>query len=219
MPVTTSLFATFPDQPADGTLAGLLPPQRQHAGAAVAVLVSLVVLVAWFSPQLLRPSVWNGSGGGILTTFTTSGSEVLTTTLTNTESWTPFTVVEVEDVPGARVVDAWLVTGVGVRAAARGITGTPATAEDYLASVLSDPAGAHLPQRVRTGGAAALLVLWAVDDYTALEQDIEPVIVLRNVVGARTTDTLPSFTAPDPSVLDTLDSPDAVNTSGVCSST
>ncbi|GAA1434459.1 hypothetical protein GCM10009616_28960 [Microlunatus lacustris] len=201
MPLTTNPAGSPPDPRADDTLEALLPPRRRRAGATVAVLAVFVLLVAWFSPQLLRPSIWSGNGGGALTTFTTPGPQVLTTTLTDTESWTPFTLVEIEDVPGARVIDAWLVTGADARAAERGVAGTPATVEDYLARVLRAPGDAQLPQRLTSDGPAALLVLWAIESCAALEQGAEPVAVLHNVVGATTTDTLPSFTAPDRDLL------------------
>lgn len=128
-------------------------------------------------------------------------------TQTETESWTPFTLTEIADVPGARVIDAWLVTGAGARTATLGFAGETATVDEHLATVLETPADARLPQRVTSDGPAALLVLWQIDDCTALERDIDPVATLRNVIGATTTDALPYFTAPDPSFFTTQDPP------------
>lgn len=171
------------------------------------MLAVLVLLVAWFSPQLLRPSIWDGNGGGTATSFAGAEPQVLTTTVMDTESWLPFTVVGVGDVPGARVLGAWLVTGPDARTAERGVAGSPASAEDHLAEVLASPADAQLPRRVTSGGPTALLVLWAVDDCGALQADAEPVVTLRNVVGAGLTDRLPDFSAPRPDLV-AVEAPD-----------
>lgn len=216
MPLTTGLAGSPSDPRPDDTLEGLLPPRRSRTGAAVAVLAVLVLLGAWFSPQLLRPSIWSGSGGGALTTFTTPGPQVLTTTVTDTESWLPFTVQEVRDVPGARVVDAWLVTGAEARTAERGVVGTPSTVQDYLAEVLQAPEDAHLPRRVPSGAPVALLVLWEIEDCGALEQNAEPVATLRNAIGATSNNTLPSFAAPDPGLLAAPQAPNADADIDVC---
>ncbi len=216
MNLTTRPASPPSGPPPDDTLEGLLPPRRRRTGAAVAVLAVLLLLVAWLSPQLLRPSIWSGNGGGALTTFTNPGPQVLTTTVTDTESWLPFTVQEVGDVPGARVVDAWLVTGAEARAAERGFGVTPATVEDYLAEVLQAPQEARLPRRVPSGAPVALLVLWEIEDCGALEQNAEPVATLRNAIGATTNDTLPSFAAPDPGLLAAPQAPNADADIDVC---
>ncbi|WP_344554315.1 hypothetical protein [Pseudokineococcus marinus] len=193
--MTSSRDGSAPD--GAGSLEQLLPPRRRGAGATVAVVAVAVLLAAWASPQLLRPSVWDGTGAGVVATFTDAPSRVLTTTLTDTESWTPFTVVDVEDVPGARVVDAWLLTGADAEVAGRGVAEAPTTLDDHLGRVLPASGAGHLPQRLASGGPVALLVLWDVEDCGALVEGTEPVAELRNVVGARTTDTLADFSAPD----------------------
>lgn len=195
MSVTTPRAGKPEDPRADDALEALLPPRRR-TGAVVPAVAVLVLVLAWFSPQLLRPSVWDGSGGGRSTTFGPAGSQLLTTTVTSTDSWLPFTVERVGDVPGARVVGAWLVTGPDAVTAERGVEGSLVSADGYVAQVVSSPSGAQLPRRMAAGGPAALLVLWEVEDCDALQPEVEAVVTLRNVLGVTVVDTLPSFSAP-----------------------
>src|SRR4051794_1489789 len=122
--------ATVP-APADPTLATLVPrPSPWRNVLLVAVAFAALVTV----PVLVNPSIVPGSTGGGSNAFPES-RQVLTFLQVETAGPLPVTVLDVDDVPGATVVDAWLL---GADAMSTGAPGTPADGAAYVAAIDPD---------------------------------------------------------------------------------
>ena len=102
----------------------------------------------------------------------------------------------VQDVPGAHVVDAWAVdddrwggdTQAGVAVATVPAQSQGMSARDYVASLGVTDAD-RLPRELVPDGDATLVVLWQIDDCTALTGQA-PTVVAANRWGATGSDSL-----------------------------
>ncbi|MGC5165513.1 hypothetical protein [Luteimicrobium sp. DT211] len=146
-------------------LADLVPrTSRRRRVAAVIVVVALLV-AAWFSPELVRPrlvdmddAAWAPEPGAIVETTVGAGAE----------AWPWLALDGVDDVPGARVVDA---------------------------SIEDETTGTPL-DRIRSGDDAVLVVRWQVTDCDALSRRVRPAAHLRGALGTTTTQRLPAMAGP-----------------------
>ncbi|GIG30366.1 hypothetical protein [Cellulomonas marina] len=204
------MTTTSPHSAADPALDALVPHGRRwHAVAGGAAVVALLG-AAWASPAVLRPSLDGGSSGsgGVFVPLT--DDEVLVLTLVTPDAAAPFTLEAVGDVPGAHVVEAWLVTGDAVDGLSSSVgapTDGPVDAATALAAV-PDLAAAALPVRVPAQpGEVGLLVRWAVDDCAALtaagpaDPATPPELRLRTVIGTRVERPAPDLAALDAGLL------------------
>jgi hypothetical protein len=156
-----------PDEPADPTLATLVP-RRSRLRDAVAVTAGvLVVLLALASATVLRPGFEGGWAGGARQI---DGTERLDTMYWRVPTgWTTVTLVGVDDVPGARVEGAWLLPADGT-------------------SLPDDPAreGDPLPASAAPGTEVQVVVRWRVTECERAA-GATPVVHLRSALGLRST--------------------------------
>lgn len=190
---------TEPALPAD--LAPLMPRRSPLRNAALVVLGVLVLVGAWLSPALLRPSLTGSSGGGWAVELPESDT-LLTVTQLRPEAWPHATVIGIEAVPGAAPLAAWVFlepttpTGSGTPTAT-----TPHRLLEENYPGLAFPAEGNLPARVHRSSAGAsfddgglvLAIAWEVTDCSALVSDDgissgteedEPRAVVRSALGS-----------------------------------
>lgn len=159
---------------ADPTVGTLLPARSTARNVALAAAAVLVLVGAWWSPALLRPTIapWNGGVWGVTPV---DRSIVATSTVWRTES-PGITVVRVRDVPGARVAGAWLTNG----PEGPGGPGPTEKVGEYVASLGAEP----LPAGLAGNSGRQLIVAWEITDCTLLREDVGPTLELRSAVGA-----------------------------------
>lgn len=151
--------------------------------AAIALLV-----VVWWSPNVLRPSLGsagiNGWSGSSTATVDTPVPAVLAQSPMVADGWRSVEIVEVEAVSGAQVAGAWVVP----------IPGSPgdgmfeAQSEQFTSTLdfarhVFDVAGIDeampLPRRVDVGEPFHLVVLWEVTDCAALDRTFSSEVSVR----------------------------------------
>lgn len=163
--------------PPDPTVAALLPARSTGRNLVLAVAAVAVLAGAWWSPVLLRPEVESLANG----TWTVSGpdGDVVAVGEITAREGPSATVVDVSDVPGARVVAAWLAPERDL--ATEWPTDVPAA--DVARNLGAEP----LPARVDGGRDALLVVHWLITDCSALSDDVGPELTLRGTLGTTTT--------------------------------
>lgn len=151
--------------PHDPTLDALVPRRSSWRNWALVIVAVAVLAVAWWSPTLLRPdmSTIPGAGGG--TSYLTPSSGILNYVPVTVDAWPHADVVSVGDVPGLRLVGAWLVTDPVVdqlRTPEReaGESDLDYVRRAYPGLVLDDSTA--LPQRFDEGSRTDLVTLWEV---------------------------------------------------------
>jgi len=171
----------------DPSLASLVP-QPSTLRNVVLVVGALTALAALaLTPWLGHPTAVpiDSRGGAALL----AGGAITSVDLDPSAA---VTLVRVDDVPGAHVVDAWV-----VRDNHDGTARLPdPDLADTAAGVTLGSSYDALPAHVTAHENAALLVRWTIDDCTALDEGAEPALVLRNVVGLSSMQTLPSWLGP-----------------------
>lgn len=179
--------ASVPTTPTDPELARLVPHQSPRATTALTAVAALVLLAAWFSP-VLRPSVVGSSSEGV-GVGVSSSRQVLTRMALSPQGWPSFTVESVSDVPGARVLGAWLAPHEG-----ENVPGFTVT-EDVSAALV-ELEDARLPQRIRPSASVQLVIAWQITDCTALDDGGDLTVMLRSAFGQQRTEQLPDWMAP-----------------------
>jgi len=170
----------------DPTLAALVPAPTRTRNALLTTAAAVVLVAAWFSPQLLRPTL-DGTTDGVVdvgsggTTAVPGTHRLATAVVLDPRAVGPLTVVAVDDVPGARVVGAWVHGGDLTDASAL------LTWADAPSGSPEGRAGA-LPAAVGEGD--QLEVLWQVDDCAAFDAAATVTVHLRSVLGMTTTNEL-----------------------------
>jgi len=152
-------------------LDGLLPQRSRWRTLVVVVAIGLAVALTWTLPPWLHPQLPASGGGGssawqgapfVLTFFQPDGDQ------------SPVTVRGVDDIPGARVVGAWVTTpltpggdfNMAWQAATSGMA-VPSDAAVVIEALRAAGApldGCGLPQRLASGD--RLWVLWQITDCT-----------------------------------------------------
>lgn len=162
----------------DPTLDALVPRGSAARSAAFVALGLALLAGLWFLPPLLRPDVVGHSAGGSAGWFAGDRRVVFFETL-HPQGPGEIRVLGVEDVPGARVVDAWVLDGdhfVPPDAIHPGPAGEPQSASDYLAvGVPAADESTHLPRWIAAGRTATLVVLWEIRDCGALSGELPSV--------------------------------------------
>lgn len=158
----------------DPTVGTLLPARSTGRNAALAAAAVLALVGAWWSPQLLRPTIapWSGGTWGVAPA---DGTVVATSEVWRTES-PGITLVRVRDMPGARVLGAWLTAGLDEA----GGPGPTEKVGEFIANLGAEP----LPGGLAGGTGATLVVAWEITDCTLLREDVGPTLELRSAVGA-----------------------------------
>lgn len=183
---------TTPGSTADPQVLGLVPAPRRRTVALTAALTALLLVGAWWSTAPVPRLTDAHSGGGAADDL--GDGRVLVGVVLERGGVGPVDVLGVDDVPGARVLGAWLET---TPAGAPdddpfgpGGPGTPAPG-----SPLGD--AQPLPARSEAGDGGWLVVLWDVDDCAALqEQAVAPVARIRTAVGLAIDTPLPDLASP-----------------------
>ena len=173
----------------DPTLEALVPRGSAWRNTVLVVLGLALLAAAWFLPPVARPSIGTASGAS-WREFAAARQVVLVAGL---EPRTPagLQVRAVEDVPGAHVVAAWA-TDDRLEAVEDAAAATPEgrglSASDYAAALGVTDAD-RLPRTVAPDGDATLVVLWQLDDCTALTGQA-PVVVAGSRWGVTAHDSL-----------------------------
>ncbi len=175
----------------DPTLEALVPRGSWRRNVVLVVLGLALLAAAWFLPPLLRPGIGNGPGGS-WQELDAAGQVVLVAGVEPT-TWGGTRVLSVDGLPGAHVVDAWAVDAdlwggdpqAGVAVAPEPARSPGMSARDYVAS-LGVTDAERLPRAVASDGDATLVVLWQIDDCTALTGQ-EVSLTVANRWGARRT--------------------------------
>lgn len=186
---TGAELATDGEQaPADPTVESLLPERSTGRNVALAAAGVLLLVAAWWSPAVLRPTVESVASGSWGVEGTDRG--VLATGQVVLHDGPAAMVTAVSDVPGARVVGAWLAEW-DATTAPRAATGTAREVAESLAGP-----DAALPALLGSGDDAALVVLWEVTDCAALVEGVEPEASVRGALGTTTTVALDALLGP-----------------------
>lgn len=164
----------------DPTLQALVPRGSWLRSGSLVVTALLLLVSAWFLPGLLQPRLLGATGGGA-SVVVGPGKRVVATALLQPHGLGGVRVTAIDPVPGAHVVDAWVVDG--WRDPWTGTTTTP-TADATLAALGAGPA-AQVPLTVPSGESATLVMLWQVDDCAALTAD-GPVVHVASPWATRT---------------------------------
>lgn len=151
---------------ADPTIEALVPRGSVVRSASLVVIALMVIVAAWVLPPVLRPAVLGANGAGEAAPVT-PGRRVVTTALLQPQGLGGVRINRVDAVPGVHLVDAWVVDGWRT-------TGSPPAAfragDDVLAALGVGPE-ARVPVHVPSGREATLVMLWQVDDCSALTDD------------------------------------------------
>lgn len=163
---------------ADPTLTALVPRPAPARTAAFVALAVAALVAAWFAPAVLRPTLGGDYANG---TWYVSQGLVVGTLDVDPQAWPSAELVAVEDVPGARVVDAWIVPRSDHEVPE---AGGGADAVDELAAVHGAAAleAGRVPVRL-DGDVARLVVVWDVEDCALLTDAVRPEVVLRTSLG------------------------------------
>ena len=161
---------------ADPTLESLVPRGSWPRSAGLVLLALVLLGAAWFAPPLLQPGVLGTSGGGSSMTVG-PGIRVISTETLQPHGPGDVRITGVDSVPGAHVVDAWVLDGEHSVPPFE----TSPTAADALAAIGVGPQ-THQPRAVPSGRTATLVVLWQVDDCAALT-DKGPMVRVATLVG------------------------------------
>lgn len=182
--------------PAD--LAPLAPRRSPLRNVALGLLAALVLVGAWFSPALLRPSLTGSSGGGWSVELPESRT-LLTVSQLDPDPWPHASVTGVEALPGATPEAAWIFTELAPAMTQPAAT----TPHEYLAEAypgVAFPAGGNLPARVHStdpdgtveDGQLMIAIAWRIDEcdlvhdpdspYADREDQVQA--VMRNALGA-----------------------------------
>ncbi|GAA4622551.1 hypothetical protein [Cellulomonas oligotrophica] len=183
---------TTPGATADPQVLGLVPAPRRRTALVTGVLAALLLAGAWWSTAPVpRLTADDGAAGAV---HDLGDGRVLVGVVLERGGVGPVELLDVEDVPGARVLGAWLeatpADSPGESVFGRGGPGTP---------VPGAPLGeaAALPARSEAGDGGWLVVLWDVDDCTTLlERAVAPVARVRTVAGITIDAPLPELASP-----------------------
>ncbi|GCD18890.1 hypothetical protein CTKZ_04520 [Cellulomonas algicola] len=197
--MTADGTTTDPDGPLavadDPDVDGLVPRPRRSAALAVGALVVAVLVGGWASAGA-RPSVVDPSGAAGGAARELGGDQVLVGVDLVPGGVGRLTVESVGDVPGARVLGAWVAPATaqpGVGSSTGGIF-----VEDGPVPVPGEPFADAVPLPARVPGDAdsSLVVLWDVTDCAVVQRLVEgPQVRLRTLVGP-VTEHLPALAAP-----------------------
>jgi hypothetical protein len=147
---------------ADPTLAALVPRRSPLRNTVLTGIAVLVLVAAWTSPAVIRPAIDPSYGGGLGVV----GDQVITWRSVEVRSWFGATLEHVEDVPGARVLDAWLVDGDEWIGPDPRTTATDHDdASSYVRAVVGSDrlADRTLPRRTDVDTEQFLVIVWDVD--------------------------------------------------------
>jgi hypothetical protein len=188
-----------PTVASDPTLSTLIPRRSTRRNLLLACAATVLLVGAWTSPQVLRPSVISHSTSGSSTPLARR-HQVLTTVELTPDGWPSVGAQSVGDLPGARVAGAWVLAG---RAAQSQVAADPAdyiTGPDYLRASFPHAdlgAASRLPQRLYRGESAQLVILWEITDCGRLIRGQRPQIELTSVLGTSTREQLPDYVGPE----------------------
>jgi hypothetical protein len=181
------------------TLSTLIPQPSIRRNLILASATLLLLVGAWTSPQVLRPSDVSGHSGGGGSTSLARQRQVLTTVQLTPDGWPNMGLQSVDDVTGARVAGAWVLPE---RLAQSQVETNPAdyaSGLDYLrASFPHNDFGvtSRLPHRLELGESAQLLILWDIADCTVLARGKPPRAELVSILGIHTREQLPDWASP-----------------------
>ena len=178
---------------ADPDVLALAPPTRRRSVLAATAVAALALGAAWSSAEL-RPALVHGSSAAGAAEELTDG-RVLTGLQLRARSIGPLEVVGVDDVPGARVLGAWVApASPGPDRAPDGLfDGDPVRPEPGSALGAAQPVPAAVPD----GDDAWLVVLWEVTDCDRAQSAVDgPVAHLRTALGLVVEETLPDIAGP-----------------------
>lgn len=177
----------------DPSLETLLPASSWVRGAVAVGLLTILVVGAWLSPSVLRPNIGASGGPWSRTIFEDAGEVV--TTMRLTPEGRDTTIVAVESLPGAQVVDAWVLD----YAPDSRYDEFPVDPLEHLAERYpgQDLAASSLPQRVsESDGVRELVVLWRITDCVELQGSQQPVVELRTAIGTTVRQPVDEFLNP-----------------------
>ncbi len=184
--------------PADGdpTLVALVPRRSPARNALLVAIGAVVLLTAALSPRVLQPSI---DTDGTYTWSALAGhGQTLETIEFTARGWPALDVRSIGEVPGARSVDAWVLTGTSARGGHAGDPTDHPSGLDFVRASFphADLAATRLPQRLEDGATATLVVLWGLDDCAGLVEGRAPVLTLASVAGTAVDHQLSDFTGP-----------------------
>ena len=185
----------------DPTLSTLIPHPSPRRAMILGLVGVFILLAAWASPFLLRPSAVNNASGGTWVALAPH-HQVATVISLDPQGWPDVRLESVADVPGAEVTGAWVFTddeyglGEGLDPA-----DSPSGFE-FLRTALPfrDFDAGRVPQRLARGIEAQLVTLWTITDCSLLDGR-PPQIELRSLVGTYTHEDLIDFASPGFDVL------------------
>ncbi|TGJ96323.1 hypothetical protein DLJ96_11380 [Actinotalea fermentans ATCC 43279 = JCM 9966 = DSM 3133] len=183
--------------PSDPSLTALTPRPTRGRSLLLVVIAIVLLVGAWFSPDVLRPGPDVGAGSAGAWAAIPQDEVVLRTVDISMIAPIGGTVVGIGDVPGATVVDAWLFQPPVETPALDSQTLAQQTVDDVLADAYAPGVldGAALPQRIASGP-VQVVVLWKITDCGALDEWARPSMTVTNVLGMSFERPFPDFTGP-----------------------
>ncbi|ACZ30123.1 hypothetical protein Xcel_1092 [Xylanimonas cellulosilytica DSM 15894] len=182
---------------ADPTLASLVPTRTRTRNAVLVVAGICLLLAAAFSPRVLRPTFADGNSGGTLS-VAAGDRTIVTIVQGGTNAWPWATITGAVAPPGTHVVGMWVTSGPGSPlddTFPPASSGPETTWQDLLAPSGVAIAANTPPQRVTRSHDATAVVVWQVDDCTALRDAADsrddprgtPFLRWRTIIGTSTT--------------------------------
>lgn len=180
----------------DPTLVALVPRRSPARNALLVAMGAVVLLTAALSPRVLQPST--DTDGTYTWSALTGHGQTLGTIEFTARGWPALDVRSIGEVPGARLVDAWVLTGESARGANAGDPTDHPSGLDFVRASFphADLAATRLPQRLEDGATATLVILWDLDDCARLVEGRAPVLTLASVAATTATHELPEPAGP-----------------------
>lgn len=183
---------TTPGTTADPQVLGLVPAPRRRTALVTGVLAALLLAGAWWSTAPVPGLTADDGAAGAAHDL--GDGRVLVGVVLERGGVGPVEVLDVEDVPGARVLGAWL-AATPPDSPGESVFGPDGPSTPVPGAPLGEAAA--LPARSEAGDGGWLVVLWDVDDCTRLqEQAVAPVARVRTALGLAIDTPLPEIASP-----------------------
>lgn len=194
--INTSQAPSSATQP-DPTLATLIPRRSTRRNLLLAVAAAALLVGAWASPNVLRPSI-TGNATAMESMPFAPAHQVLVTVELTPQGWPNVGVQSVGDLGGAKVAGAWVL---------HGATAMPADVDpakfanglDYLRAAWPQTrfeTTGNLPQTVEPGKPAQLVILWQITDCSGLVEGQSAQVELKSAWRTNTRQLLSDMAAP-----------------------
>lgn len=183
----------------DPSLEALVPRRSRFRNLALGAAGVAVLVGAFMSPAMLRPSVVSESDVSGSWSALAPHPWILAVVELQADAWPKVDVQSVADLPGARVAGAWVLADGLATFDDQLDPGAFASGEDFLEAALAPgslPVADALPRSLDLGETASLVILWEITDCSQLGAGVEAQVELKTVLGTTNHQGLGSLSAP-----------------------